>query len=65
MGIVIDMPARAAASPRSAVAHARSGNVVILPVIRIERHEGQSGELVAIRRKAEPIRKRRRQAAQP
>ena len=46
MGIVIDFPSRdAACSPRRNVSAEHSGQVVILPVIRIERYDDKPAEL--------------------
>jgi len=64
MGIVIQLPPRTGAASPSETAPARRGEVVILPVIRIERYESTPGEL-AMRRKAEPVRKRRHNATRP
>ena len=65
MGIVIQLPPRTGAASRREAAPARGGEVVILPVVRIERYDSAPGELAALRHKAEPVRKRRRHGTRP
>jgi hypothetical protein len=67
MGIVIDFPSRdAACSPRRNVPAGNQGHlagqVVILPVIRIERYDDKPAELFTPRRNDQG-RKRRRRAS--
>ena len=62
MGIVIDFPSRDAASSRRSVAPDRSAQVVILPVIRIERYE-EMPEGYFRPARGEQGRKRRRRAS--
>ncbi len=64
MGIVIDFPSRdAACSPRRNVSAEQghpAGQVVILPVIRIERYDDKPAELFTPRRNDQGRKRRRR-----
>lgn len=58
MGIVIDFPSREAASPSRAASGGGWAQIVILPVIRIERHDDEPTTFMAPPNKGDASRKR-------
>jgi hypothetical protein len=62
MGIVLEFPARQETASRGVTMPERCGEVVILPVIRIERYDSEPARYTTPR-KGEAGRKRRRRAS--
>jgi hypothetical protein len=63
MGVILEFQARSGYSQAIARSHAEPAQVVILPVIRIERYDGDSTPMLPQSRKKEIARRRRRRAS--